>query len=688
MPQTPGQTTMMIPGPVHTMVANSEPGPLYETEWLLTSGNGGFAMGTALGVNRRKYHSMLVASAHPPVERLNLLNSLDLELVVDPGAASERSIWLAAHRWANGGIERANLAHLVRFEKESDAVRWVFRAEDIEVIKELRLGWRTNRAAVRVTLRPGAAAVRLRVWPMVSIRDFHGTLPDLETTRYHVESTARSMSITADGHTLHLASDAGRTHDHAAIRRGVVYDRETERHQEDHEDLFCPGAFFADFSAGATDSSITIAAAMGPDRADPEDFDRSVRAAHLASIVERTVAQRPELAELAPLIYAADDFLVQREVDGHALTTVIAGYPWFADWGRDTMISLVGLMLVSGRFGDALGCLRTFAAHVSKGMIPNRFDDYGGEPEYNTVDAPLWFLHASCEYLRASGDRGSFDALLLPACLDIIEHYTAGTRFNIKADPADGLISSGDEASQLTWMDAKRNGVVFTPRHGKAVEINALWHHGLCAIASAIEGADGVRAGRLREMAQRVAGSFRRAFLGGPGGGLHDCLRPDAAGRLTPSGELRPNQIFAVSLEHSPLTAAEQVAVVDCVRTHLVTPMGLRTLAPGSPAYRPRFEGDMMARDRAYHNGTVWPWLIGRFAEAVMRVGGFSEASRAEACWLIKPLIGTMAGPGGCLGQIAEVYDAEEPRRAQGCIAQAWSVAEVLRVAALIAERR
>lgn len=688
MPTASGQTTMTIPGPGHAMVAKAEPGPLYNTEWLLTCGNGGFAMGTALGVNRRKYHALLVASARPPVERLALLNSLDVELVLNVGNAAERSIWLAAHNWADGGIERASIAHLVRFEKEPDAVRWVYRAGDIEVVKELRLGWRTNRAAVRVTVRPGSTGVRLRVWPMVSIRDFHGTSPDLEASRFRVERAERSMSIMADGRTLELACDLGRTHDEASIRRGVVYDLETERHQEDHEDLYCPGAFIAEPAADGAGLSITIAAALAPDRPEPDVFDRAERSAHLASVVERAAAGRPELRDLAPLIHAADDFLVQREVGGRALTTVIAGYPWFADWGRDTMISLVGLMLVCGRFDDALGCLRTFAAHVSKGMIPNRFDDYGGEPEYNTVDAPLWFLHASCEYLRASGDRESFEGLLLPACADIIEHYTAGTRYNIQTDPADGLVYSGDETSQLTWMDAKRNGVVFTPRHGKAVEINALWHHGLCAVASAIEGTDGARAGRLREMAQRVAGSFRRAFLGGPGGGLHDCLRPDGSGRLTPSGELRPNQIFAVSLGHSPLTGAEQAAVVDCVRTHLVTPMGLRTLAPGSAAYRPRFEGDMMARDRAYHNGTVWPWLIGPFAEAVMRVGGFSEASRAEACWLIRPLIGTMAGPGGCLGQIAEVYDAEEPRRAQGCTAQAWSVAEVLRVAALIAERR
>jgi len=674
-----------IPGPRHTMVASAEPGPLYSTEWLLTSGNGGFAMGTALGVNRRKYHALLVASARPPVERLALLNSLDIELVVGGSTAAARSTWLAAHNWARGGIERANLAHLVRFEKEPDAVRWVYRAGDIEVIKELRLGWRCNRAAVRITVRPGSVAVRLRVWPMVSIRDFHATTPGLALSRFHVDRAERSMSVTADGRTLELASDRGHTLDEAGIRRGVVYDLETERHQDDHEDLLCPGAFVADAAPGGTDLSLTIAAALAPDRAETDVFDRSERGAHLEAVVGRAAEQRPELRDLAPMIHAADDFLVQRHVDGDALTTVIAGYPWFADWGRDTMISLVGLMLVCGRFEDALGCLRTFAAHVSRGMIPNRFDDYGGEPEYNTVDAPLWFLHASCEYLRVTGDRESFQSLLLPACTDIIEHYTAGTRYNIQTDPADGLVYSGDETSQLTWMDARRNGVVFTPRHGKAVEINALWHHGLCAVASAIEGTDGARAGRLRETAQRVAGSFRRAFLGGPEGGLHDCLRPDGSGRLAPTGELRPNQIFAVSLEHSPLTAAERAAVVDCVRTHLVTPMGLRTLAPGSAAYRPRFEGDMMERDRAYHNGTVWPWLIGPFAEAVMRVGGFSEASRAEACWLIKPLIGTMAGPGGCLGQIAEVYDAEEPRRAQGCTAQAWSVAEVLRVAALIA---
>jgi predicted glycogen debranching enzyme len=249
----------------------------------------------------------------------------------------------------------------------------------------------------------------------------------------------------------------------------------------------------------------------------------------------------------------------------------------------------------------------------------------------------------------------------------------------------DALITAGDDSTQLTWMDAKRDGIVFTPRHGKAVEINALWHHGLLSFAGAIEDSEPEKAGAYRVLGERVGRSFRERFLGGPGGGLHDCLRPDGSGGYEPSAELRPNQIFAVSLEHSALTLDERRAVLSCVRDTLLTPVGLRTLAPTDPGYQARFDGDMIRRDRAYHNGTVWPWLIGPYSEAVLRVGGFSDEARAEAARAIAPLIASMGC--GCLGQICEVYDADEPRRQEGCMAQAWSVAEVLRVAAMIRGR-
>ncbi|MFI4854061.1 MAG: amylo-alpha-1,6-glucosidase, partial [Phycisphaerales bacterium JB065] len=360
------------------------------------------------------------------------------------------------------------------------------------------------------------------------------------------------------------------------------------------------------------------------------------------------------------------------------------GYPWFADWGRDTMIALPGLLLVTGRHEDAMSTLRTYARHVSEGMIPNRFDDYGGPPHYNTVDASLWFHHAAAEYLRASGDEAGYREELLPALLEIITGYTRGTRFGIGVDEADGLVFAGDDTTQLTWMDAKRDENVFTPRHGKAVEINALWFNALRSTAAAMRmvGADGAKADELDAMAGRVRESFNAAFLDGPGGGLIDCLRPNGNGGWDATDELRPNQLFAVSLPHSPLDAEAKQRVVAVCKEKLLTPMGMRTLSPDHPRYRPHFTGDMMSRDDAYHNGTVWPWLIGPMAEATLRAGGFTAEAKREARAMIEPLIKTMES--GCLGQICEVSDADKPRLEQGCIAQAWSVAEVLRIGVLV----
>ncbi|MBL0926696.1 MAG: glycogen debranching enzyme family protein [Phycisphaerales bacterium] len=672
--------------------------PLIDAEWVLPTGNGGFAMGTGLGLPRRKYHCYLIGSCHPPVERVALLNTLEDQLVLYPGSRQEQTVDLATYRVVAGGssagiLRPSGYDRLIRFEKEADTARWIIRVGTVEIVKELRMGWRRNSCTVRYTVRTDRD-VRLQVRPRVTLRDFHDTLgpggsagdTPIGDDRLRARAIERGVEVSdpaAPKLTTRIVSDKAAYAPAPHTLRGVVYDLEADRHQPDREDLFSPGVFSFDVKASGGAGVFTIAAAMAPDEADPADFDRRERAEHLSRIAARMETERPGASSLAPLAAAADDFLVPRRVGGKPLMTVLAGFPWFADWGRDTMISLVGLMIATRRLDDALGCLETFARHTSQGMIPNRFDDYTSEPHYNTVDASLWFLHACREYVRASGDRDGFDRLLRPACEEIVEFYERGTRFNIRADPEDGLIIAGDETTQLTWMDAKRNGIVFTPRHGKCVEINALWHHGLLCLADLSGRAElSARAARVRE-------SFNRAFWDAANSRLHDCLRPDGRGGHAPTGEVRPNQIFAVSLEFSPLDAERQRLVVADVRRHLLTPMGLRTLAPGQPNYQARFEGDMMKRDNAYHNGTVWPWLIGPFAEAVLRTGGFSPASRDEARRLIAPLIATITGPnagglGCCLGQIAEVYDGDDPRRAQGCMAQAWSVAEPLRIASML----
>jgi predicted glycogen debranching enzyme len=366
------------------------------------------------------------------------------------------------------------------------------------------------------------------------------------------------------------------------------------------------------------------------------------------------------------LIRAANDFIVSRKnPDGSTGSTVIAGYPWFADWGRDTMISLPGLFLTTGRLKEARDVLTLFGSYVSQGMIPNKFDDYTNEPSYNTVDASLWFIHACFEYLKASNDSDTFERNLLPACKAIIEGYSRGTRYGIKMDPADGLITQGDATTQLTWMDAKCNGVAFTPRHGKAVEINALWYNALKLLKD-------------EQLAAKVKQSFGKAFWISPFRGLCDVVNGSQKDQ-----KIRPNQIFAVSLPHSALSDEQQAAVVEVVRRELLTPYGLRTLSASDPLYRQTYTGDQFTRDGAYHNGTIWPWLIGPFLEAYLKVNKHSDAARAQAKAWLGPLIEAM-GKHGCIGQISEIYEAQPPHRPVGCCAQAWSVAEALRIARML----
>lgn len=657
--------------------------PSPDDEWILTIGNGGFAMGTAGGLNRRKYHALLIASLRPPVERYSCLAGLDETIIVEPAPGRpQQRLALSAYRFTSGYTDYSAPEHVDRFEKEPLAARWVYQALGLTITKELTLAWGRNACAVRYEVRGlRGQTVRLFIQPRVTMRDFHALNTSLDPDAYHVTSQGPTLRVARDGRTLAIRCDHASTVVRPHFLEGVHLDFESERHQEDVEHVFTPGAFeVAPPESEPGQRGFTIVAALAPDEPDLHLFT-DARALHRARIADRFAGESGPRRSLVPLVDAADDFLVRRRVGEKELTTVLAGFPWFSDWGRDTMISLFGLMLVTRRYDDARGALETFAAYRKNGLIPNLFDDYGGPPQYNTVDASLWFLHACVQYLRAANDRDTFDRLLLPACREIIEHTMKGTDFSIRMDPADALIQSGDHTTQLTWMDAKRDGVVFTPRHGKPVEINALWHHGLLSIASAVESSDPAYTSMLRGLASRVAESFRASFWDPARACLHDCLQQDDRGRWQPLPQFRPNQIFAASLEHTPLDAAQKRAVVRAVRDRLLTPMGLRTLDPADPGYRPRFEGDMMSRDRAYHNGTVWPWLIGPYCEALLRAENFSSEARAEARAALQPLLDSMKR--ACLGQIAEIYDAEAPRRAQGCVAQAWSVAEVLRAACL-----
>lgn len=635
--------------------------PHLSQEWLLTNGTGSFAAGTLVGCNTRRYHGLLCAATVPPVGRVMLLNRLG-EVVQINGELYDLSI----NNFGDGLHPRGD-RHLRRFTLGHTAV-WDYEVNGVKVTKELILLWGKNVAAVRYTVNPQRhKSVELQVLPFVGLRDFHGlrrawapfnTDQGPQGVRVTDTQANLAVSVHADAGEFIAKNDWWYSHH---------YPLEAERGLDSVEDLYTPGRFLFRTSGKA---SVTLVASI--EGVLTIDWDAEVKRredAYHAAIIQPIgkVATPKPTVDASPavkqLTHAAADFVVSRKLPGGGDgATVVAGYPWFADWGRDTMIALPGLLLVTRRFEQARQVLSVFASYVSEGMIPNRFDDYTNEPEYNTVDASLWFIHACFEYLRLSKDENTFNTVLRPACDAIIEGYGRGTRFGIRRDDADGLITQGDATTQLTWMDAKCGDVAFTPRQGKPVEINALWYHALCLM------------GRDQE-ADRVRESFVKTFWINPFRGLADVVDGDRK-----DGSIRPNQIFAVNLANSPLSAEQQSAVVEVVRRELLTPFGLRTLARSDPNYKSKYTGNQYHRDAAYHNGTIWPWPLGAFLEAYLRVNKRSAASIDQARLWLTPLIEGMHTT-ACIGQISEIYEAAEPHRPVGCFAQAWSIAEVLRMA-------
>ncbi|MCK4871575.1 MAG: glycogen debranching enzyme family protein [Phycisphaerales bacterium] len=658
-------------------------------EWLLTNKRGGFAMGSALGLNTRRYHGLLIAATQPPVGRIMLLNGLIERIAIQTGRSAETVAEISNHRFTDGTIHPQGHTYLKRFEIDH-ACRWVYQIGDVEITRELYLFDDRDECAISYHVKSPGRTVRIRIAPLVSVRDFHELLRDTTDDRFGFVPGPKQIMLCTDACELCIGSEQAIFVPDEDWWHQFHYAREAERGLADSESLFTPGCFEYTFDPRTSKHPLTIYAGVGSDLVRPIEESIAQHQGHIAAITDHVRASGVTAEPVLRLARASDAYVVGRRVDGVLSTSILAGFPWFADWGRDTMICLPGLLLTTGRWGEALQTLSTFGRHVQRGLIPNRFDDYGGRPHYNTVDASLWYIHAASQYLAMSKDFDGFAEHALPACLEIIEHYRRGTDLGIGMDEGDKLIFAGDANTQLTWMDAKRDGTVFTPRHGKAVEINALWHHALLAVSEAVTSHDAALSASLRMLAGEVAASFRQAFWNDDTRCLYDVLTADSAYEdgWRPVPDIRPNQLLAVSLPHSPLRIAQQRAVVDVCREHLLTPMGLRTLSPTDPAYQPRFEGDMFARDAAYHQGTCWPWLIGPFVEAFLRSEGFTENARRQAREFISPLLAQLDSQ--CLGQIAEVYDGGDPaaadldQRPQGCIAQAWSVAELLRIAILI----
>jgi predicted glycogen debranching enzyme len=503
----------------------------------------------------------------------------------------------------------------------------------------------------------------LELRPLIAFRDYHSMTHENGSINPAVEEQAGLASVTPyEGvPSLHLAHNAVELRKTGEWYRNFEYDCERERGLDFSEDLFNPLILRFDLAPGRKASVIAST--------EPRNVEDA------AEYRQREIIRRQKVAGSLPvkddfvqsLAATADQYIVSRGDQ----KTVIAGYHWFSDWGRDTMIALPGLTLPTGKFDVARSILRTFARNVDQGMLPNRFPDAGETPEYNTVDATLWFFEAARAYLAYTGDLSFVRDELYPVFRDIISRHVRGTRYGIKMD-ADGLLSSGEEGVQLTWMDAKVGHWVVTPRRGKPVEIQALWYNALCIVGElARRFEDECGQERYRNMASAASLSFNRIFWNERTACLYDVISD------TPDGSIRPNQIFAVSLMHGMLSSERAMRVVQKVQEHLLTPYGLRTLAPTDPQYRGRYMGDQVQRDGAYHQGTVWPWLLGPFITAYVKVNGGSDAARRQAGEWLLPLKDHLADSG--LGHIAEIFDGDAPQLPRGCIAQAWSTAEILR---------
>jgi predicted glycogen debranching enzyme len=634
--------------PTFRVETYGELSPWINREWLLTNGTGSFASSTVAGANTRRYHGLLVAATLPPVGRVLALSRLAETVAIEDHVTP---IELSLNYFQSHLIPRGD-RYLRSFEVDYTA-RFEYDADGVRIRKEILLCWGKPTVGIRYTIDPGRSKqVELRVQPFVALRDFHALMRK-EGVLFDLATGNNTCSVARNGLKLSMRADTATFTGRPDWWYDHTYPHETERGLDDREDLFTPG-YFSLKASQPTTLTLWASTANGLDSL---EWEAERKKAFSAMDVSKMPTQTQKR-----LAHAANAFICKRKrAEDGVGATILAGFPWFADWGRDSMISLPGLLLSTGRFKDAGQVLSVFAGHVSDGMVPNYFDDYSNEPTYNTVDASLWFIHAAHEYLRTTRDNDLFESHLKPACQEIIEGYRDGTRYDIKMDPADGLISCGNPKTQLTWMDAKCGDIAFTPRHGKPVEINALWYNALVLLGH-------------YDLATKVKESFAKAYWISPYRGLADVITGSVVDK-----SIRPNQIFAVSLPNSPLSPAEQKSVVEVVQRELLTPVGLRTLSPGEPGYQRKYIGNQFERDKAYHNGTIWPWLIGPFLDGYLRVHNRSPESKDQCRRWLAPLIASMEE--GCLGNLSECFEADPPHRPVACVAQAWSVAEVLRLA-------
>ena len=641
-------------------------------EWLVTNGIGGFASGTVANMLTRRYHGLLMAALHPPLGRTLLLAKLDDTVEYDGNHAESGHYYpLFVNKWSSGEslIEPDGHHNLNRFHLEGTTPVWTYACANALLEKRIWMQQEANTTYIQYRLTRASGPLLLQAKAFVDYRDYHSTtiISDWLPEIVPVERGLR-LRIFNEATPFYLFSDRAEITPQFEWYEGFLLDQEEYRGQNDvEEDHIYAAQMRVILQPG---ESVTIVASTEARASLDGDAAYAQRQAYEELLLDkaRSIHPVPLSKPLRQLILAADQFIVKRPtVQNPNGRSIIAGYHWFSDWGRDTMIALPGLTLTTGRPDVAATILRTFSHYVDKGMLPNRFPDEGEEPEYNTVDATLWFFEAARQYYFVSSND-AFLSELFPILADIISWHQNGTRYNIHMDPADGLIHAGEEGVQLTWMDAKADDWVVTPRMGKPVEINALWYNALRIMAD-FAGALGMDSSPYRSMADKVRQGFGR-FWNQEMGYCYDVLD-------TPAGEndlsLRPNQLLAVSLPHSPLDEAQQQSVVDACGRLLLTAHGLRSLSPQDEQYIGHYGGDQVVRDGAYHQGTVWGWLIGPFVTAHLRV--YKDLAQARS--YLNPLIHHLSDHG--LGSISEIFDGDPPFTPRGCIAQAWSVAELLR---------
>lgn len=654
---------------------------LLEREWLVTNGLGGYASGTISGVATRRYHGMLVAAHHAPLGRVMMVNHLTESLRLP----DYRTVPFGGVEKEKGELQIHGAHHLAEFHIEMGLPVWRYEVEGYLLEKRIYFAYRHNTAYIRYSLVRGAGRSRLKLRPSVHFRYHDDPVSEYLGGPYTLKVVENQYELSAEppwpvlrmtvsgGGMAGFTARGERTND-------IIYRIEESRGYQYEGALWSPGQFRLDLEPGSHATLILSTepwesiVAIDPEAALVGELERRRR------LLEQAVpAARKGFA--AELVLAADQFIftpmtrsadsVRAKAHGDEARSVIAGYHWFTDWGRDTMISLEGLTLCAGRNQDAGYILRTFAQHIKDGLIPNLFPEKGQEGLYHTADATLWYFHALKRYVDYTDDQGMLRQLL-PRLHDIVDCHVKGTRFGIGVDPADGLLRQGAEGYQLTWMDAKVDDWVVTPRRGKAVEINALWYNALRLMEGWVREAEGEEAAlRFARLAGRTRESFNQRFWYAPGGYLYDVVDgPD--GKDDPA--LRPNQVFAIALDHPVLDESRWKPVLNVVRERLLTPVGLRSLGPGHPDYKPQYFGNLWARDAAYHQGTVWAWLIGPYVDAWLRTYPEDRAGAAEVLSGFRQHMSE-----ACVGSVSEIFDAEPPYTPRGCVAQAWSVAEVLR---------